>query len=868
MGERPKGDVIVRWDEETASPALISGRLSRPFLGSSAEAALRFVREQADLIIADPPGEAAFAAPNTAPLRYSHQVRRGSFDHVHLLQYHGDLPVHRGGYTVSLRRRPGPGGMEVREVMSALGRFFDGLDETFDAKPTVTRDGAFRTALIEVAPDGGEASAPPTWKLLIYPLQGRFHLAWKVRFPTDLPLGRWQVFVDAHTQQILELQDLMMYGEVQGNVWPSNPVRSPTRAVFPLRDAYVTVGGQRTVTDENGLFNDLGMSSVTTELAGPFADLINDDVADATYTGPPDVLWDYPVSDTHFEEVNTFYHLNIFHDWVSNYLGFSGVDFQLPATVHFGTNFANAFYDGFAVEIAFGDGNPGLGTQSFAQDDIIYHEYGHFMFDQAINLGGGNNEEGGIGEGAADYFAGAFGEDSELGEATVLGGNIRDLDNKNFLPPRIYPDYLVNNGFEPHAGGEVWGGTLWDIRKTIGGDQMDPIAWEAMFFYPQTVLFLDGRDALVQADIDRHLGLHVRVIQQLMFERGIGPAPPTEPFVRILAEPSVGIEPLPVQFTAIAVDDGLIVDLTWDLGDGTILPGASRIVGHTYSTAGTYDVTLTATDDNAESASYTIQVDVITPGSVVICPEEGDIGFVRSDQPGANLFGDDDVYAGSFGGTDYHGAALFHVPFIPGGTGGFVFNSATVEFTGQDDSLKGPTGGLWSLKLLAKDIDQGWRNHGYTDIVGALPIFTLGPILQNSDLSPGGLNTFTVTSSQLPSLNDRIAAGSLAFRMDGPFGASSLFSWDSGYDLFNEDPTATRVCPVLRLGYSQFRPAGDVNNDGVVDSIDARLVAEHAVGASSLTPEDAATGDVDRNGQTDERDATAILQFEAGLIQF
>ena len=104
--------------------------------------------------------------------------------------------------------------------------------------------------------------------------------------------------------------------------------------------------------------------------------------------------------------------------------------------------------------------------------------------------------------------------------------------------------------------------------------------------------------------------------------------------------------------------------------------------------------------------------------------------------------------------------------------------------------------------------------------------------------------------------------------MDGPYGTNNLFSWDSGYDRFDEDPTAVRIKPVLRLDYTQTRQAGDVNADGVVDGIDARWVAEFAVGTRDLPDGDRVTGDADRNGVLDERDAAAILAKEAGLVDF
>ena len=857
--------VRVRWDGETGSLGAISGRLSPPFIGSGAEAARHFLSEQSGLIIPDVLPAGAFTDPRRSPLRVFRVTPRRSMEHVMVLQYHGDLRVHRGGYTVSFRLRPGPGGVVVRDAVSAMGRYFPGISASFDVTPKVTRDEALAAASDAVAP-GAALTEPPAHTLLIYPLAGSYRLAWQVEFRTAEPLGRWRVHVDAHSGEILEAQNRIMHGNVSGDVWPMNPIRSPALANFPFRDAYVTRNSATVTTDALGDYDDAGAATVDTVLSGPFVDVINEDVAEATYSGPPGVVWSYPVSDTHFDEINVFYHINIFHAHVKNNLGFAGADIQLPAVVHYGTAFGNAFYDG--TMIAFGDGD-GIWTDNFAQDDVIYHEYGHFLFDRAISMGYGWNEVGAMQEGGADYFACSFGNDSVNGESIdLVGGLARDLDNKGFFPLRIYPEYLITWGFEPHYGGEVWGGVLWDIRKVHGAAVTDVIAFEGLFFLPPSPLFIDGREGIVQADLQLFNGIHTFDIEQLMFERGIGPEPSTDPFVKIIADPPIGVAPLPVLFTGIAVDNGSIQDYYWDLGDGTVIPFGSSTLTHTYTAPGTYTVTLIATDDTGATGSDTIQVPVSLPGEILVPPEELDIGFVRSDEPTANFFGDDDVFAGYLTGLDYHGAGLFRVPVIPGGTSNVIFDSVTVEFTGQDDLAKAPAGGTWSLKLLAEEMDVDWQTKGYLDIVNAPVVFTLEQPLSNGDLVSGAVNTFSVSSTQLPALHNRVASGSLSFRLDGPFGVNNLFSWDSGFDRFDEDPAATRVKPLLRISYTQSRMTGDINADGIVDGTDARLAAEAAVGLRSLSPGDMEAGDVDRNGILDERDAAAILAKAAGVINF
>ena len=62
--------------------------------------------------------------------------------------------------------------------------------------------------------------------------------------------------------------------------------------------------------------------------------------------------------------------------------------------------------------------------------------------------------------------------------------------------------------------------------------------------------------------------------------------------------------------------DGTIASLTWAFGDGGT--GAGAAVSHTYSSAGTYGVTLTATDDDGATGSASQSAAVIAPIPVVL----------------------------------------------------------------------------------------------------------------------------------------------------------------------------------------------------------------------------------------------------------
>ncbi|HVZ94615.1 MAG TPA: PKD domain-containing protein [Phycisphaerales bacterium] len=78
------------------------------------------------------------------------------------------------------------------------------------------------------------------------------------------------------------------------------------------------------------------------------------------------------------------------------------------------------------------------------------------------------------------------------------------------------------------------------------------------------------------------------------------------PVVDIVAVPDQGAAPLNVAFSTNATDNGTIVSYLWNFGDG----GTSGAVSpsHVYSNPGTYNCTLTCTDDQGDSttASYLI----------------------------------------------------------------------------------------------------------------------------------------------------------------------------------------------------------------------------------------------------------------------
>ena len=109
-------------------------------------------------------------------------------------------------------------------------------------------------------------------------------------------------------------------------------------------------------------------------------------------------------------------------------------------------------------------------------------------------------------------------------------------------------------------------------------------------------------------------------------------APPIASFHYSPSSPNEGEE---IHFYSNSSDDGIIVNYTWQFGDGNI--GYGKNVSHVYSKAGNYDVTLTVKDDYGltnstsktinvgalPSTHYTLITSVVPYGSGYISPSDG-----------------------------------------------------------------------------------------------------------------------------------------------------------------------------------------------------------------------------------------------------
>ncbi|WP_256297078.1 PKD domain-containing protein [Haloarchaeobius salinus] len=154
--------------------------------------------------------------------------------------------------------------------------------------------------------------------------------------------------------------------------------------------------------------------------------------------------------------------------------------------------------------------------------------------------------------------------------------------------------------------------------------------------------------------------------------------PPTASFTASPSSPTTR-ESLSVDGTGSSDPDGSISSYQWDFGDGTTASGPTAT--HTYSTPGTYTVTLTATDDDGLTDSATRTVTVrpaalltgVQPNPDALADTDGEFVAVEVDGP---LNTSDWVVRDDESGT---GATLATFPATSDGTLWFVRNASAFQ---------------------------------------------------------------------------------------------------------------------------------------------------------------------------------------------
>lgn len=313
--------------------------------------------------------------------------------------------------------------------------------------------------------------------------------AFKVEIMAQKPLGDYIVMINAYTGKVLSYENVMVYVTGKGKVYKTNPMIAK-------------------ITTQN-----LENMRYKSKLSGSFINIINDDTEGAYEESG---VFNYDEDNTHFDEVGMYYYMNQIHDFF-NTLGFTGLDKPLNATVHYGTDYDNAYFSPWGMEFCFGDGNR---LNNLAREaGIAYHEYTHAVTGNICSLAY-KNESGAMNEGWSDYFACSLTNDPKIGEWAMAKMNRPWM--RNLAEFKKYPDDIQG---EVHADGKIWGSICWSIRTALGKTIADKIIHKGRYYVSNyNAKFVEGMDGILEADEALYNGKHKETLLKVFAKHGLKPA--------------------------------------------------------------------------------------------------------------------------------------------------------------------------------------------------------------------------------------------------------------------------------------------------------------------------------------------------------
>ena len=381
-----------------------------------------------------------------------------------------------------------------------------------------------RSAAVEAALDAAGVArlrAPAGAKLGIDPGSGR--MAWQVSLPSAKPIADHLLMVDARTTAVLSSRDLLWNATGTASLFNPNPV--------------VQQGGYSGLKDakdkDSALLSSLllpvtlpNITSTKGCLQGVYADARLGKKAKPVCAPNADFSG-LTRAANQFEAAMSYFHVDRTRAYVDS-LGLSRPLRAKPQKIRAnGITDDNSYYSPLTKSMTVGSG----GVDDGEDADVIVHEYGHSLQDQAVPGFGRSIDAASIGEGFGDYLAAAMSAETTGG--SPFDACIFDWDGISYSSTgcgrRADRSFTLKkaeaNCFdEVHCLGEVWSSTLFELRQTLGDDPsgqsvMDRVTLESNFMLTKGAKFKSAAKALLAADQLLYAGAHVPTIQAELTER-------------------------------------------------------------------------------------------------------------------------------------------------------------------------------------------------------------------------------------------------------------------------------------------------------------------------------------------------------------
>lgn len=558
-----------------------------------------------------------------------HAIRSTDAGHVVRFRQHlNGFPINKAEVTVSIS--------PDHFISMVQSSYIDEI-KLANSEIKITEESALQLATNYISPT--RLMQETTNRIMIYHNANMTRLAHEVIILASEPQGQWHVFVDAQSGEIFKVQNMLHYNCSKDHKDPNHTCKEshhkPTKKknekrtmvavvdgsglVFdpdPLSSNMVAYGGN--YSDNNDATNadldaarfdvvlrDIEELGGVYKLLGPYAEISDHDVPSTGLFTQNSPNFDFNRFENGFEAVTCYYHIDSMMRYINITLGCVAEPYQYNTGVLFdphGANGAdNSFYSSAAGTLTFGEGCVDDGEDS----DVIHHELGHFLHDMVTSGGLSQNE--GLSEGCGDYVAQSY--NRSLGYWTPTDpayhwvfnwdGHNTCWNGRVTNNPDGYPGGL---GGGLHSDGTVWSTCMMNVWDVLGRDKTDKIFYEGLGLTNGSSDQDDAANAVYQAAINlAYSNADLTSIHSTLSDCGY-----TLPDLG--GPPVVAIDQ---SATTICLDDINTIDFfdissssppatsrLWTFEGGTPATSTDLNPVVSYSTEGTFDVTLEVTNIN------------------------------------------------------------------------------------------------------------------------------------------------------------------------------------------------------------------------------------------------------------------------------
>ena len=218
-----------------------------------------------------------------------------------------------------------------------------------------------------------------------------------------------------------------------------------------------------------------------------------------------------------FEDVNAFFHLTNYHNYIASlgYNSYMNQVLQVDSHGQFGADNSVFNRNGGNPNIMYGTG----GVDDAEDADVLIHEYSHALSWSANNNGNFSNERAGLDEGIADYFATTYSRIRNTFNWEMMfswDGHNEFWAGRTATTSNNYPF-----GGNIYGMGEIWNAAMSGICTDLGTTVTDKLMLEALPFLTDQSTLPEAALYVLQADTVLFNGIHSNTICNRFQSKGI-----------------------------------------------------------------------------------------------------------------------------------------------------------------------------------------------------------------------------------------------------------------------------------------------------------------------------------------------------------